>query len=268
MGKPSLPWFKCFQDAWLKGTRDLSGEQRGYYFDCLCLMYEADGPIRDDDDWIAHRLHITTRKWRGVRKSLVEAGKLTETPAGLVNSRASSEIVERSSLRSTKSEIAAKRERKIRENPEFPFENNKTRAQLRLVERPSETTGGLPRARVIRSSEEEESKKEQATPILVDDDDPYRRRRELSPKIVATMRQKIGDELTDHVLRVYFTSEYARDARFIDKAFPSWLEKCYREKITDELTPKALAAEIMALCKGDTKLSTAAQLEARKKRLA
>lgn len=106
-----LPWFKCFQDAWLEGTRDLTPDQRGIYFDCLCLIYKYDAPIRNDDEWIAYQLHVSTRKWRTVCAALIAAGKLTKTKAGLINSRASAEVAERSSIRSKLSEAATIRER-------------------------------------------------------------------------------------------------------------------------------------------------------------
>lgn len=86
-----------------------------------------------------------------------------------------------------------------------------------------------------------------ANASLVDDDDPYRRRRELSPALLAALRKRVGLEQAAHTLWVYFTSTYARDAIVIDKAFPAWVAEVYKERITEELSNKEIAAEILAM---------------------
>lgn len=95
--KSVAPWFKCFPSDWLEGTRSLTPEQRGIYFDCLCIIYEFERPLPLDDKWMSHQLHISARLWRSVREQLVIAGKLIKTESGYVNDRALSEIETRSS---------------------------------------------------------------------------------------------------------------------------------------------------------------------------
>jgi uncharacterized protein YdaU (DUF1376 family) len=118
--KAKMPWFKCYPDAWVRKTRTLSLEARAVYFDCLCLLYETEKPIAQDDKWMAHYLHTSTRLWRSIRDELVMGGYLRETPAGLVDERALQEIENRA---------ATNRERTKREFSEKPKQINKTEAR-------------------------------------------------------------------------------------------------------------------------------------------
>lgn len=127
--KASMPWFKCFPDAWVRKTRSLSLEQRAVYWDCLCLLYTTEAPINQDDKWMSHYLHISPRLWRSIRDALVARGFLCETPAGLVDRRALEEIEKRSNQRRNNSEIAVNRERTKRENPKITNKNNETEAR-------------------------------------------------------------------------------------------------------------------------------------------
>lgn len=124
-----MPWFKFFPDDWIRDTRNLSPEARAAYLDCLCIIYQTELPISQDDKWLAHYFHMSARKWRALRAELVTHGFLVETEAGLVNSRALSEIEKRTSQRRTNAEIAANRERKKRENCENANVINETSAR-------------------------------------------------------------------------------------------------------------------------------------------
>jgi uncharacterized protein YdaU (DUF1376 family) len=103
----ALPWFKCCPEDWLNGTRNLTPEQRGVYFDCLCLIYQFEKPLPNDDKWMSHALHISTRLWRSIRDALIACGKLVETPDGLTNVRAQFELGSRSVQVRTKPESSA-----------------------------------------------------------------------------------------------------------------------------------------------------------------
>lgn len=110
------PWFKMYSADWLEGTRALEPELRGIYIDLLCLMSERDGPVPDNDGWIAHQLHISKRRWRSARDRLVSTGKLSATPAGLINSRAAVELEKRANRRRVNAENGAKNHPNVREN--------------------------------------------------------------------------------------------------------------------------------------------------------
>jgi uncharacterized protein YdaU (DUF1376 family) len=127
--KAKMPWFKCYPDAWVRKTRTLSLEARAVYWDCLCLLYETEKPISQDDKWMSHYLHASTRLWRAIRDELVMGGYLRETPAGLVDDRALNEIENRSNQRRNNAEIASNRERTKREISEKPKQINKPKAR-------------------------------------------------------------------------------------------------------------------------------------------
>lgn len=123
--KVRLPWFKCFPGDYLEGTRCLTPEQRGIYFDCLCILYQTGEPLPHDDKWMSHRLHISTRLWRSIKTALVACGKLVETPEGLNNVRASVELGSRSDQPRTNSETSPK-------IPKSPTISTRAQAPVRL----------------------------------------------------------------------------------------------------------------------------------------
>lgn len=79
-------------DEWIAGTRELSMEERGAYWDVCALMYSRGGPIADDDAWIARTLGCNPRKWRSLKASLVAVGKLRIEGGQMVNGRAEREL--------------------------------------------------------------------------------------------------------------------------------------------------------------------------------
>lgn len=146
----SAPWFKLDCRAWLDATRNLPPDVRGLYIDVLALIYDRDGPVPDDDRWIAHQLHISARKWRIARNVLVACGKLTVREGQLTNSRAEIEIEQRAKIRRTNAENAAKRGRNSDENPETAGKNNAS------DERTGQRNEGYARGRQSQSQDQEE----------------------------------------------------------------------------------------------------------------
>jgi uncharacterized protein YdaU (DUF1376 family) len=83
-------------DEWLAGTRMLSAEERGLYWDCCALIYSHGGPIEDDEEWLKKALGVDVRTWRRVRGRLIELRKLSSVDVDgkshLMNGRAGREI--------------------------------------------------------------------------------------------------------------------------------------------------------------------------------
>lgn len=83
-------------DEWLAGTRALTPEERGLYWDCCALIYSRGGPIADDEEWLKKALACDVRTWRRVRARLLEARKLEvleiDGQPHLMNGRAGREI--------------------------------------------------------------------------------------------------------------------------------------------------------------------------------
>lgn len=114
------PWFKFFCRDWLDATRRLEPELRGIYVDLLCVMYDRDGPVPDDEAWVSHQLHISKRLWRSARERLIAAGKIRAVPGGLINDRAAAEIEERATRREVNRENGSKNARAGREETKKP----------------------------------------------------------------------------------------------------------------------------------------------------
>lgn len=118
------PWFRFDCRLWLDSTRTLNVDVRGAYIDLLVLMYDLDGPVPDDDSWVAHNLHITTRRWRKYRRVLIAAGLMTEKEDGLLNNHVANELNWRASRRKIYSENGSKNTGKKRENWKNQNNNN------------------------------------------------------------------------------------------------------------------------------------------------
>jgi len=63
-------------EAWLVGTQNLSLEQRGVYVTLITKLYDLDGALPDDDRMCAHICNCSTRKFRTIKKELIEMGKI------------------------------------------------------------------------------------------------------------------------------------------------------------------------------------------------
>ncbi len=153
--KERLPWFKMYPEAWLEDTRDLTPEQRGVYFDCLCLIYKYDRALPKNDAWMAHELHVNAKVWRRVRDGLLTLGLLVENPDGYMNKRAASELEERVATRLQRSSNAVARELQRSSAPELPLDFNEARGRLRPQKGPH--ARALARVEIV-----EEDKKEVA----------------------------------------------------------------------------------------------------------
>ena len=103
-------------DEWLAGTRELSLEERGAYWDVCALLYSRGGPIADDEAWLAKALTCHVRTWRTIRGRLLATGKLALIDGKLVNLRTLREIQRaesrlKSSRKAAEESVKSRRER-------------------------------------------------------------------------------------------------------------------------------------------------------------
>lgn len=114
-------------DEWIVGTRELTLEERGAYWDVCSLIYSRGGPIADDDAWIAKALACHMRTWRAIKGRLVAKGKLRIEGGFITNSRSLQEI-ERAEKRvsgaRTAAEKSAEERRKRAENSHLSLDYN------------------------------------------------------------------------------------------------------------------------------------------------
>lgn len=85
-------WYKHYPLDFYHGTEDLSIEEIGAYQLMLNLIYARQGPVADNDKFIAGHMRVSTRKWRAFRKRLLETGKLFLEDGKLMNLRAQTEL--------------------------------------------------------------------------------------------------------------------------------------------------------------------------------
>lgn len=114
-------------DEWIAGTRELTLDERGAYWDVCALMYSRGGPIADDEAWIAKALTCHVRTWRTIRTRLIAKGKLQAVDGMLFNGRTIREI-----------ERAESRLRNSREAAESSARERRLRAEERSTERREE----------------------------------------------------------------------------------------------------------------------------------
>lgn len=117
-------WYKRCGADFIHGTMNLTLEEKGAYSLCLDLIYDRAGPIPDDARWLSGVCGVSMRKWRSLRQSLINAGKLTSENGFLTNSRADLEIASAELQRRNQVETGAKGGRKRAENERAAKENN------------------------------------------------------------------------------------------------------------------------------------------------
>lgn len=88
----TLKWYKRFPDAALNGMSVLTLEECGAYNLILDLIYSRDGELRDDDAELARILRCDIRKWRAIRRRLIDLEKLYLHGGMLRNQRADIEV--------------------------------------------------------------------------------------------------------------------------------------------------------------------------------
>lgn len=120
------PWHKRYHGDALTGFMVLTLEERGAYQTLLDLMYDAGGPIPDNENVLARYMGVSIRKWRSIRHALVEVhSKISVDDTGrLTNARVISEVENAAKTSRKNSENATKPKRKNREVGKNDNKNN------------------------------------------------------------------------------------------------------------------------------------------------
>ena len=84
----SLKWFKRDPRAAVLGMMTLTLEERGAYNTLIDLIYIADGALPDNANIISRLLGTNTRRWKRIRASLINKGKIYLIGGRLHNERA------------------------------------------------------------------------------------------------------------------------------------------------------------------------------------
>ena len=89
------PFIKFYPSDFLGGTSGLSPAERGVYITLLCLIYEADSPIRRDDSRLARCCGAPKTAFIRMIDGLIAQGKITQDGDLISNRRAEKAIVDR-----------------------------------------------------------------------------------------------------------------------------------------------------------------------------
>jgi uncharacterized protein YdaU (DUF1376 family) len=90
MGK--IRWYKRDPNAALTGMAVLTLEERGAYNTILDLIYAFEGNLKDDERQIAGWMRCDVRRWRRIRRRLIDLEKLYLHGGCLHNERADREL--------------------------------------------------------------------------------------------------------------------------------------------------------------------------------
>ncbi len=101
----SRPWYKHYSSDFIRGVTGLGPDVIGCYYVVIDLIYDHRGPVTNDPHFIGGILGCSTRKARSLITQLLDKGKLFQTPNGLSNMRAETEI-----------NLSVKHSRKLAEN--------------------------------------------------------------------------------------------------------------------------------------------------------
>lgn len=225
------PWYKRYPEDYRRGTRRLSLAARGAYSDLIDLMFIEDGGLPDDDMYIACALHVTRRQWRLVRKELFDTGKIFIGDDGLIhNRRADVEISDR-----------AERVERASSTPPPRSSQRHNRKKLRVINggKSTESDSDLRERESSSGNSSRSHEEEDAKPL------------QLAQAVVEELREAVGDVVyADALVAEYLTSEHARNARFLNRAFKGWL-RAGGILITGAGKAAPSRAEVLALCPKD-----------------
>lgn len=111
------PWHKRYHSDALSGFIGLSLEERGAYQTFLDLLYDRGAPIPDNDRLLAGYMNASVRKWKSLRQSLIEKGKIKiDGDGNLFNLRAMKQLENDAKTSRKRSENGLKGARKKYEN--------------------------------------------------------------------------------------------------------------------------------------------------------
>lgn len=107
--KKVMPWVRWFASDWLAGSRGLSPHETAIYITVLNLIYEKNGAIGVEPDWLARYCSMTRPQAAKALESLVEKRKLYRLSDGnFMNERCATEIKQRANYGKVQRENAKK----------------------------------------------------------------------------------------------------------------------------------------------------------------
>ena len=138
------PWHKRYHSDALTGFRPLSLEERGAYQTLLDMMYDTGGSIPDNERYLAGAMNATMGRWRKLRQSLIDQGKIGLDGDGrIVNDRVLAELEKTKNLSESASKSGKKGAKNKQELAKKANENSGG-GENSLEGRPSHIRGQKP----------------------------------------------------------------------------------------------------------------------------
>lgn len=106
--KNGLPYYKAYPRDFIEGTVGMPFEIKCAYRVILDLIYMQGGNLPDEPRYISGLLGCSIRKWKSIRASLIDAGKIEAAGEFLTNKRADKELETLAKYQEKQSEKASK----------------------------------------------------------------------------------------------------------------------------------------------------------------
>ena len=105
--KNALPYYKRYPRDFLEGTVGLDLETKGAYSILLDMIYQMGGRLPDDDKWISGQLGCKVARWKAIKSTLLDGGKICMIDGKIANSRADLELKDLKSYSEKQAERAS-----------------------------------------------------------------------------------------------------------------------------------------------------------------
>ena len=99
-----LPYYKAYPRDFIEGTIGMPFEVKCTYRVLIDLIYMQGGNLPDDPRYISGQLGCSLRKWKSIRLTLIEMGKIQVSAEFITNKRADKEIETLAKLQEKQSE--------------------------------------------------------------------------------------------------------------------------------------------------------------------
>ncbi len=76
MQRTAVSHIDFYADDWLAGASELTPEQRGAFITICALYYSKQGRVPENDHWLSGMCNMSVRKWRSIKNTLIEIGKI------------------------------------------------------------------------------------------------------------------------------------------------------------------------------------------------
>lgn len=123
MARERVVSVRWYADDFLSGCFDLTPDERGVYITIISQIISEGGPIDDDDRRNARMSNCSQRKFRTIKLTLIEAGKLRMIGGKIGQKRTEKELNSARTRSESATESAEIRWEKEREKAEKPNEN-------------------------------------------------------------------------------------------------------------------------------------------------